>query len=162
MPGPARRRKGLDERRKSPRRPVVLQTLSSSPASAEQVTGVRGPPRPGDEHGLEEEAVASRGIGVQAERIVAVVELADVAGEHGDEEETHCVAEQGSTASHDDQRRTERDLDEAGQDDDHVLVDPDPIGHLSLEVAAGKRQVAEPGDDQCTTEKDPCSGADAS
>jgi hypothetical protein len=139
-----------------------LLTLSSSPAPAEKVTGVRGPPRPGDEHRLEEQAVASRGIGVQAEHIVTVDELADVAREHGDEEDTHCEAEQGSAASYKDQRRTERDLDQAGQDDDHVLVDPDPIGHLSLEVLAGKRQVADPGDDESATEDDPRNGAGAS
>jgi aminoglycoside phosphotransferase (APT) family kinase protein len=161
----ARASAGTEQRERRapvPRCPFVFRLISSSSAPAEEGKGVRGPPGPGDEHGLEEQAVASRSIGVQAERIVAVDELADVAREHGDEEETHCEAEQGSTASYDDQRRTERDLDEAGQDHHHVLVDPDPIGHLSLEVVAGKRQVAEPGDDECATEDDPCSGADAS
>ena len=83
---------------------------------------------------------------------MTIDELADVAREHGDEEETGGKAEQGAASSYDDQRRTERDLDEAGQDHHDVLVDPDPIGHLSLEGLAGERQVAEPGDHQRATE----------
>jgi hypothetical protein len=93
---------------------------------------------------------------------VAVDELADVAREHGDEEEAHCEAEQGALASYDDQGGTEHDLDEAGRNDHDVLVDPDPIGHLSLEAGAGKRQVTEPGDDERAPEDDSCRGANAS
>jgi hypothetical protein len=54
------------------------------------------------------------------------------------------------------------DLDETGRDDHGVLVEPDPIGHLSLEVVAGKRQVTEPSEDECAPEDDPGRGAGAS
>ena len=104
---------------------------------------------------MEEQAVASGAVGVQPEGIVAVDELADVAREDGQEEQARCEAEKRAAAAYDDQRRTERDLDEAGQDDDDVLVEPDPIGHLRLEIDAGKRQVAEPGDDERATQDHP-------
>jgi len=137
----------------------VIGLHLGSPASGKDRQRVGGPPGPGDEHGLKEETVASVAIGVQAECIVAVDELADVAREHGDEEEAHSEAEKVAAAAYDEQRRTERDLDETGQDDHDVLVDPDPIGHLGLEVVAGIRQVEEPGDDERDAEDGPCSGA---
>jgi len=92
---------------------------------------------------------------------VAVDELADVAGEDGDEEQACGKAEQGAVAAYDDQRRPERDLDQAGQQHDGVLVDPDPVGHLRLKGGACKRQVTEPGDDESATEHDPSSTANA-
>jgi len=92
---------------------------------------------------------------------VAVDELADVARQYGDEEETCCKAEQAAALSNDDQCRTERDLDEPRQDHDDILVDPQPIGYLRLKVDARKRQVAESGEDECSTQDEPSSPANA-
>jgi hypothetical protein len=60
-----------------------------------------------------------------------------------------------------DQRRTKRDLDEAGQNHHDVLVDPDPVRQLSLKAVTGERQMAEPGGDESTAEDDARSGANA-
>ena len=97
--------------------------------------------------GWKNSPTSRRSVGVQAETIVAVDELADVSREHGDEEQAGGEAEQGAAAAYDDRRRTERDLDDAGQDHHEVLVDAHPVGHLRLKVDTGERQMPEPGED---------------
>ena len=98
---------------------------------------------------------------VQAECVVAVDELTDVAREHGDEEQSCRKTEQGTVSADDDQRGAERNFDDAGEDDHHVLVDADPVGHLRLEALAVEREVGDPGDDERATEHDPRNGAEA-
>ncbi len=109
--------------------------------------------RPDHQHGLEEEADESFGVGVEPERVDTLGPLRDVAGEDDDEERGDDGADDHPVAGQPDERRAERDLDDAGGDHDEVLVDRKPFRDLRAELAALSGEVTDPGADQRSAEE---------
>ena len=72
--------------------------------------------------------------------------LADVAGEDRGVEGGERHPHRSATLRQGEHRRTERDLDDTGGEDDDVLVHREPVRHLRLEVLAGERQVRDTGE----------------
>lgn len=81
-----------------------------------------------------------------------VDELADVAREDGDEEQSDRETHERSTPTGNQQRETERDLDEPRHDHHDVFVDGDPVGYLRTEVGSSEPQVSDARHRKCGTE----------
>jgi len=76
---------------------------------------------------------------------VAVDELADVPREDQDEEHPGGESDRRSVPTGQEQRTAERDLDDAGDDDDEVGVEHDPSGDLCSELLSGAGEMGDAG-----------------
>src|SRR5690606_3725105 len=116
--------------------------------------------RPGDEHGLEEEAAEALGVRVEAESIALMDPLREVDWADQHEEGSGKASDYSSPpARRGDERRTEGNLSDARCDDRRVGIERHEIGDLRAELAPRGRDMRDAREGERGSECDAGDGA---